>query len=313
MKTPACIFLVLACAIAPLFGADTIELKQRWIAGKQYFFTAKTTQQSTITVGPQKMEQGMTMSVEMNLAVRLHEDGQRKRLVMKNDRMAMEMSMNGQKMNYDSAKPDAATDPMGMGKTLSATLSKELKMLTNEKDEIVEIENYDEYIQQVTSSGGAGAVELAKSFTREGLLQTMKQGSLQSFPAARIAPGEAWPFTNKVTLPQIGEVTIKGTYTYKGMVDHEGKRCAEIQTSGIFTMDLSKASGPGLAALGMKVTGGSLNGPVWFDPQLGAAVDSDLIQEMTMTMKSPADPATELTIPMKQTIKTTLTKIENLK
>jgi hypothetical protein len=36
-------------------------------------------------------------------------------------------------------------------------------------------------------------------------------------------------------------------------------------------------------------------------------------QEMTMTMKNPTDPSATLTIPMKQTIEMTLTKVEDLK
>jgi hypothetical protein len=263
------------------------------------------------------MEQAVAMTMEMNVAVRMHEDGQRKRLVIKYNRVAMDMTMNDQKMSYDSAKPDAGTDPLGMSKTLGATVGKELKVLTNEKDEVAEIENYDEYIKAVMSGGGPAGVDMSKMFTREGLLQTIKQGSLQAFPGKPVMVGESWPFTNQITLPQIGSVTVKGSYTYKGPVDYAGARCAEIQTEASIDMDLSGVAGgdaaTGMAALGMKVTEGSLKGPVRFDTQLGMARDAELVQEMTMSMKNPLEPAAMITVPMKQTIKTTLTKIEDLK
>jgi hypothetical protein len=317
MKIFSYALLVLASAAVPLLAADTVELKQHWMVGKQYFFRAQTSQQSTITMGPQKMEQGVAMTMEMNVAVRSHEDGVRKRLTITYDRVAMDMTMNDQKMSYDSAKPEAGTDPLGMGKTLGATLGKELKILTNANDDIVEVENYDEYIKQITAAGVGGGMDMAKAFSREGLLQTMKQGSLQGLPAKPVAPGETWPFTNQITLPQIGTVKITGSYVFKGLVDHAGVRCAEIETDGAITMDLGGApagsGAAGLEALGMKVTEGKLTGPVWFDPQLGMARDAALVQEMTISMKNPADPTAALTVPMKQTIRTTLIKVEDLK
>ena len=108
---------LVAFAAAPLSAADTIELKQRWIAGKQYFLTAQTTQQSKIEIGPQKIDQTVTTTMDMSMAVRQHEDGKRKRMTMKFERVAMEMNMNGQKMGFDSAKPGEGTDPLGLAKS----------------------------------------------------------------------------------------------------------------------------------------------------------------------------------------------------
>ncbi len=295
MKTLTRIFLALASVTAPLVAADTVELKQRWDAGKQYFYTAQTSQQSSITIGPQKMDQTVKMTMEMDVAVRPHEDGKRKRLIIRYDRMAMDMSMNDQKLGYDSAKPDEGTDPLGFGKTLGAMIGKELKILTDEKDVVSEVENYDEYIKQLTAGGGPAGMDITKMFTREGLLETMKQGSLQAFPGHPVTAGDSWPFSNHITLPQVGTVTVKGTYTFKGMVDHGGAQCAEIMTDGTITMEAAAGGAEagaagGLAALGVKVTDGSIKGPVWFDPKLGTARDADLMQEMTISMKNPVGP-----------------------
>ena len=102
-----------ACT-APLFAADAVELKQRWIAGKHYFQTMQSTQLTTIDMGVQKMENKSVTTMEMSLAVRAHEDGARKRVTIKYERVAMAMEMNGQKMGFDSAKPGEGTDPLGL-------------------------------------------------------------------------------------------------------------------------------------------------------------------------------------------------------
>ena len=308
--------LILVWVVARVSAADTVEIKQRWVAGKEYVVSMQSSQQSTIDLGFQKLEQTMTMTMDMSVAVRAHEDGKRKRLTMKYDRMAMEVTANGQKLGYDSAKPNEGTDPLELGKALGPVIGNELKLLTNDKDEITEVENYDEYVKEFGALGAPAGMDLGKMFSRDGLRDAMKQGALQAYPSGPVSAGDTWPFSNTIAMAGAGSVTVKGTYTFKGMVEHGGARCAEIQTDATIVMELAVGGGDaaaaGLAALNMKLTQGTLKGPVWFDPQLGMTRDSDVVQEMTMSMKNPGD-GSELVVPMKQSIRTTLTKVADLK
>ena len=305
-----------ACA-TPLFAAEAVELKQRWIVGKQYFQTMQSTQGTSIDMGAQKVEQKTVTTMEMSLAVRAHEDGARKRVTIKYERVAMAMEMNGQKMGFDSAKPGEGTDPLGLAKTLGATVGKELRVLLTATDDIGEVENYDEFVKNFPPSPIPG-MDMAKMFTKDSMAQMMKQGALQAMPGKPVVPGDSWPFTTQVELPQMGKVAVKGTYTFKGMAAHGGVPCAEIATAGEITLDMAKAdagspAGAALAQLGMKVEGGTLKGTVWFDPKLGFARDAQLTQEMSMTMKNPTDPMATLKVPIKQEISTTLTRVEDVK
>jgi len=310
------LFLVVLALFArlPLPAADTIEIKQQWLAGKKYYQTIETNQQSSIEIGGQKMDQTTSMTIELTMAVSPHQDGQPKRMTIRYERMAMEVGMNGQKMGYDSANPGASGDPLNLSKTIGATVGQELKVVFNDKDEVDKVENYDEFIQHLSPAAAPG-FDPAKMFNRESLTQMLKQGSLQGVPGKPVTSGDTWPFSNQVDLPQLGKVAVTGKYTLSSIGDHNGARCAEIQTEGKLSMDLSAAtdnSSP-IGSLGMKVTDGSLKGPVWFDPALGIARESQLVQEMTISMKNPADPTATLTVPMKQQISVKLTKIEDVK
>ena len=308
---------LVALAAAPLSAAETIEIKQRWIAGKQYFMSAQTAQKSTIEMGPQKIEQAVTTTMDMSMAVRRAEDGEGKRMTLKFERVAMEMNVNGQKMGFDSAKPGEGSDPLGLAKSVGASVGKELKVLLNEKDEIVQIENYDEFIKQIAPSPVPG-MDPKTMFSKESVGQMMKQGALQALPGKPVAPGDSWPFVNEVALPQLGKVAVRGTYTFKGMAQHDGVATAEILTDATLALDFAaggadaSAEGKVFSQLGMKVTGGTLKGTVWFDPALGTARDAQLDQEMTITMKNPTDPSATVSVPMKQHIATTLTKVEDI-
>ncbi len=308
----------LVLSTARLSAADAIELKQQWLTGKKYSQTMNMAQTSSFALGPQKMEQKMNMTMEMSTAVAKHEDGKQKRLTVKYDRMAMKMNMNGQEMAFDSAKP--GEDPLGMGKGFAGMIGKELRILASEKDEITSIENFDEFIA-AAGAGGLPGAQIGQMFNRDSLTDMVKQGSLKALPGKPVKPGDSWPYEYSVKMPQIGQIAIKGTYTFKNMSVRGGVSCAEIAMDGTLQMDISgaaadgKTDGPGamLAAMGMKINGGKLGGTVWFDPKLGMARDAEFTQEMEMSMKNPAEPAASITIPMKQTISQTLTKVEDAK
>ncbi len=290
--------------------AQSVDLHQRWQAGKKYSQTVETAQQSTIEMAGQKMEQSTTMTIDISIAVRALEDGKRRRMTMTYDRVAMDMSMNGQKMSFDSANP--GTDPLGLGKTLGATIGKELKILLDETGAVVEIENYDSYIEQLGKSPIPG-MDFREMQSREALTQMVNQGALLSLPGKPIESGGSWAFDQTLALPKIGKVSTRGTYTFKGMAQRAGATCAELAMEGKLTMDVGGEAGAA-SPLAVKVTNGAITGTVWFDPQLGVMRESQIQQDMTMSMKNPVDAtAPEMTIPMKQAVTLKTTKIEELK
>jgi hypothetical protein len=300
-----------------LFAADTIELKQRWIVGKKYDQTMESTHSSTLTIAGQTIETSVATTMEVSEAVRVQADGKTKRMTLKYDRVAMDMSLGGQKISFDSSKPEQANDPLGLSKTIGGVAGKELLVLLGENDEITGIENYDEFIKQLGASPAPG-MDMSKMFSKEAVTQMMKGAGLQAMPGHPVMPGDSWPFSTTVELPQLGKVSMTGTYTLKGLGDHDGIQCAEVIADGKISMDLSGADAPkpgasGLAALGMKVEGGSLKGTIWFDPKLGFPRESDMAESLTMTMKNPTDPNATLTVPNKENIHTKLTKVEDLK
>ena len=296
-----------------LSAADTLELKQRWIAGKKYYQTMETVQTSSFSMAGQTLEQAVTTTMEIIQAVRLQPDGKSKRMTMKYDRVAMDMSMNGQKAGFDSSKPDAGNDPLGFSKTMGAIAGKELQILLSENDDITGIENYDEFIKLLGSSPVPG-MDMGKMFSKDSIIQMMKGQALQSLPGHPVKPGDSWPFTTSVDLPQMGKVAVTGNYLLKGMADYKGIPVAEILADAKISMDFSGADpSQQVAQLGMKVEGGSLKGMIRFDPKLGIARNTQMTQDMTMTMKNPADPSATISVPVKQTVEMTLTKVEDLK
>ena len=262
--SPAAALLVFTCARAS--AADAIELKQLWIVGKKYYQTVQTTQSSEIAIAGQTIEQSAATTMEVSQTVQAGEGGKGKRLTIRYDRVAMEMSTAGQKMGFDSAKPGEGNDTLGMGKTLGGITGKELHVLISDKDEIVSVENFDEFMKDFK---GAGLPGMSQMFSKESITQMVKGSALQTMPGHPVKPGDSWPYSTEVEIPQVGKVGVKGAYTLKSVGDHEGVQCAEIQTVGTVSLDFNGgaagASGDSpLAKLGLKVGGSTLKGTIWF-------------------------------------------------
>lgn len=313
--THSLIAAALLLSAATLSASDVIELKQQWTVGRKYYQTMETTSTTIMSMGGQDMNQKMEMTTEFSTGVSQHEDGQRKRLTLRYDRMAMKMDMMGQQTTFDSAKPD--NDPQGLAKSFSTIVGKELKMLASAQDEIQDIEEFGEFHE--TLAAGPGAAMAAKMFTKESLTETVGQAALKSLPGHPVKPGDSWPVAYSMKLPKLGTVSIEGTYIFKGMQPHDGIPCAEITMDATMkiagTPDGAKKD-PNAAmeqAIGLSLSHGKITGTTWFDPALGMARDVRINQSMEMSIKNPAKPDQTINIPTKQDTTIKLTRIEDLK
>lgn len=308
----------LLTSAATLLAADApVELKPRWEAGKRYHQTIKTDQQTTMNMGGQSMKQGSITTMEMVTTVSAQPGGKGKRLQMMYGRMAMEMDMNGQKLGFDSAKPNAP-DPLGMGQSLGKLTGKEFAVVVDEKDQVVEVENMEKLIGEALAGNPMGQ-QLRGMFNKETMANMIRQSVLYATPGKPVKAGDSWPFTITVDLPQMGRVAMVGNYTMKGMAQRGGVQTAELTVDGKLSLDISglktgnAEADAAMKQMGMKMEGGAMKGTIWFDPALGMNREALLNQDMTMSMKNPTKPEESMTIPIKQTITQTLTKVEDVK
>ena len=329
MKLPAFLLPLLALIFLttrPAHGEDAVTLKQRFIVGKRYEFGMKMTQTTTMNISGQAMDQTMNMAFKHSMSVSQHEDGKRKRVTMRYGRVAMEMNMAGQKMEYDSDKKDAHPSPLA---TLGGLVGKEFRMLLDENDQVLEVENFDEILKAFASDPIAG--KIMGQFLNKDSMKELVQGSmLRAMPNHPVKPGDSWPVTYGTKMGQMGSMKVEGTYTFNKPVQHEGHACVLIGTAATLTMDMDfgkiAAGGAGgnaeaaemIKKMGMKVSDAKMIGSITFDPELGMARDMTMNTNMTMTMTLPpgaqppgGDP--KLTIPIKQSLSNTLLSVEDAK
>jgi hypothetical protein len=317
LSRPALAFSALLLTTGFASAADAVDFKPQWLVGKRYYQQSKMNQESTISIGAQKMEQKVTMSSETVITVTAHEDGQHKRLNMKYGRIAMEMDMNGQKMAFDSAQPDAAGDAAGIGKILGSMAGKEVQVVLDKQGKVTDIENVEAMTAALDQAGPVGA-QFKGMFSKDYFAQTIEQASIHNQPPGPVQPGATWPLDFEMNLPQVGRVKMTGTYTFQKMAEHGGVPCAQVASTGKLEMDINPnvagdEAGSMLKKLGFAFSGGEITSTTWFDPKLGTTRGAEINQTMTMRMNNPTNAGESMIIPITQKVTMDLTKVEDVK
>ena len=309
---------LLFTAASPV-SAQTVEIKPRWQVGKKISQSTQMDQTSTMAFGDQKMEQKIGVTMDTSMSIRAHENGKGKRATVRYDRIAMDMNMMGQAMKYDSAKAgDASADPLGLGKSLGIVVGKEIKIVLDEKDEVVDVENLDAMLKDMAAANPMAGM-LGQIFSKDAMKNLVRQGTLYGAPGKPVKAGDSWPFTLSMPMPPLGKVSMDGTYTMKGQGDRGGAKCAELAMVGKLAIETAAAGASAdaganpLAALGVTASGGTMTGTLWFDPALGICREALLNQDINLKMKNPQKPDESMEIPMKQVVKQTVTKVEDIK
>jgi hypothetical protein len=104
------------------------------------------------------------------------------------------------------------------------------------------------------------------------------------FPGKPVKPGDQWPVRFDLTLGPIGKINVSQTMTFKGWEEKQGRRCALIESKGYLSS--SPSSGASTNLISVTSLSGDTKGRMWFDPALGALVESNEDQNLRMKMKA---------------------------
>jgi hypothetical protein len=274
-----------ASAPAPDSGVAVV-LKPKWPVGSRSVYRMETEQQSTNRVPqlPTPMQQRMrnTMTYALTVLKETLDGGREVELEILDN--SLEIAMGGQTlMSFDSKKPaPAAAGPqdMIMGPFRKMAGSK-VRLQFSPDGKLEEVLNLDEWIGSLTggAQNPAGAM-VAQQFNEDYFRQLAQFNT--ALPRERVAVGQTWPFETELSAGPMGKIKAEATTALKGVEEHEGRKCAVLETKGIF----QGGSAPGAAPTGpvsnVTVEEGTLNSSAWFDPEEGALVESTTTQSMRL-------------------------------
>lgn len=139
-------------------------------------------------------------------------------------------------------------------------------------------------------------------------------------PTNAVSVGASWPVERLVNAGTVGSVWFKGTCTFRGWQENQGRRCARLDMAGEVGPPPRQAGKSARILRGSSaLEKGTLTARVWFDPEQHLPVQAitDLNLMTAVTQKKPrtkeaannappdtnAPPAVKLSVPLTQRIK----------
>ena len=144
--------------------------------------------------------------------------------------LRFEQAAMGQQVLLDTAEGISSGNPVvdAMGNMCGVSI----RMQLNAAGEVEFVSGSEELIEAVMADvpahmAGMLQGQLEGSLSDEALGRQM-QDSFIVFPEESLSPGDSWDVSVAMPLNQIGEVNTNNTYTYLGVTEHMGFRCARL-------------------------------------------------------------------------------------
>ncbi|MFB3890602.1 MAG: DUF6263 family protein [Phycisphaerae bacterium] len=262
---------------------EKVTLKQAWPEGT-YVMTQTQDMAMTIPIGgaEQKTKTLSTIVAEIG-AGKLTDAGQTLKMTFK--RFTMNMNAGAMKMEYDSADPNTADNPMG--KVFSAMLDKTIEVTMDAKGKVTKVTGVDKIFEGIadnTPQGQAMLKQMKQSFNDKMMAKMVEQGDF--LPDKPVGKGDT--FEKEVTqdMPMVGEARMK--------VDGKVKDIETTKDGTIATLDLAcklKSDKPAAAEgamPGVRKMDMDMKGTSKFNATKGLPVSANMDMKGTIEVGAPA-------------------------
>jgi hypothetical protein len=286
---------------APESAGKGVLLRVKWPVGNRYVYRMDMDQHVTNRVPqlPKPIVQDVTIAITYALSVTKELPDNGREVEMAFLANEMEVKMGEQTIiSFDSKEPgkndaqNAVSEPFR--KMIGTKVA--IQLTSNGRvDKIVGLEEWQKALGGDQPGPGMGM--LAQQFGEGFFRQIMDAG--RAFPDKLVEIGESWPFEMDTPAGPLGKVSVKATVTFKDWEDRQQHKCVALLTSGSFKGSGALSAGP----MGkMSVEDGKASGTSWFDPELGALIESESSQRMHIKGEASAGPAGGNRPPMAFTI-----------
>ena len=271
---------------APADSTAGVLLKAKWPVGNRYVYRMDLDQHSTnqIPQMPKPMQQDVLMAMTYAITVLKETDGDGRELEMEFLANEMEVKMGEQVvMSFDSketAKDDAQNPFSAPYRKMIGT---KLRMQMNAQGRLEKVIGLEEWVDNVSGGAGAPGKGMIQQQFNEGYFRQIADFGM-AFPTKPVHVGESWPFKMDLPAGPIGKIALDLKIAFKGWEDREQRKTVILASSGALKSSPTGEAGP----MGkMNIEKGKVAATSWFDPALGALVESAGNQSMRIKGEMP--------------------------
>jgi hypothetical protein len=287
-----------------------VEFAPKWKVGQRlnYGLTTAQNQKITAAMSPQPMDQTTRQSQSFSVTVDKEREGGGHELAVEFLGLSLESEMNGNTVLKFDSKSDPKDDAGNPAAVMMRPIANaKFRILTRANGKVDAVQGLKEILSSVASGGNPMMAGMTESMINEDAIKQM--GIVPNwFPGKPVKPGDQWPVRFDIAIGPMGKINVSQTMTLKGWEEKQGRQCVLIETKGYLT------GGPGSGAntnlMSITSLSGDTKGRMWFDPALGALVESNEDQNMRLKMKAMGQ---EISTQMTQSVTNALKEVSSVK
>ena len=286
-------FLAACRKSEPASGPNSKEgvlLKVKWPVGARYVYRMDLDQHSTnkIPQMPQGIQQDVTMAMTYALSVVKETAGGGRELEMEFLANEMEVKMGPQVMISFDSKENSSNDAKNpLVAPFRKMIGSKLRMQVDADGKVEQVIGLQEWTDRLSAEAGPAKGMIAQQFSEGYFRQIADFG--RGYLNRPVQPSETWPFKMEMPLGPMGKLKVDSKLTFKGWEEREQRKCVVIKSTG--SLEGSPSPGAEAGPMGkMSIKDGKLSGTAWFDPELGALVETVADQALNVTGELPGPP-----------------------
>lgn len=146
-----------------------------------------------------------------------------------------------------------------------------------------EVLGYDEWVRTVAGDPTGTARQMLVQQFNPGFFRQLADFA-RGLPDRPVAPGDRWPHHIQIPAGELGTLTAESGVEFKEWMAREHVKFAVIEARGTLS---SRSEGGANGKPSMRIERGTVEGRSWFDPELGAMVESCVEQSMRIRGATP--------------------------
>lgn len=265
--------------------AQAVTLKIRWPLGNRYVYRMDLDQHSTNTIPqmPKPIQQDVAMAMTYALTVAAETPAGGRELEMEFLANEMEIKMGEQvMMSFDSKEAPKNESQNPFATPFRKMIGSKLRLQLDAEGKVDKLVGFEEWQNNLAGDGGGAAKMILSQQFGEDYFRQIADFS-RGLPPKPVTIGDTWPLKLDLPAGPMGKININATVMHKGFEDQDGHRCAVLDSVGT----LKGGSAGGGPTGKMNIEQGKLNGTTWFDPELGAMINSSSEQHMRIKGEMP--------------------------
>jgi hypothetical protein len=207
--------LVLGVLALPAAAQDKATLKWKFEKDKSFYQTMRTeTKQNMKVMGTDVNQNQSQTFVTKWTPENVDKDGN---WTIEQQIVGVEMGIDigGNKITYDSKKPDAAGTANPMNDFFKALVGSKFKVTINPSYKVTKVEGRKEFIDRLKAANPTMQPLLEQILTDESLKE-MAQPAFAAVPGKEVKKGDEWKETSTLNMGPIGSYVNNYTFTYEG-------------------------------------------------------------------------------------------------